>query len=820
MMFTTINFWTNIDPFLQALYIETLKANISFDSKSYSITVNVRAIIHCMKSMEVSLQGGPCCERHAGEMKIVPPVLLQKRFEQMKSLLKFMMISNPESCEKDIQVVLATMDMEISPCLFLTLLSLLNEVSEFNAGHIETLAFLKGFYSIFHSARNYPFDIKMHCLIFAIFCLEELENIQKINLKDLILTSFKALYERDAQKDEKESLRCQSEILFSRSVPQSPVKKRERRFSGEINISLLIKSPGEVTKRKRAGSLLIEEKKQEHTRSRKYSLNEKTLSQKIIQKNFDFMEKKQPKQSLSLEFQYVNCQRDSELLYSTLLLWMTSKKPIASLSSNMQSAYPNYLLKENLGIIVNAQALDIILSLVSKSGNGMLLNRFLDDLKLLIEKNVENRTILLQRRKLMKWMLKVESILYQYIGKESNDQNANLLSKAFSLHLGLICEVLKNSTKIVEFIKGFFILTMEKSSENEKYKTVCMKYLLWCTIKTYTNMISQAGPVNSQQVIWQNAVFLVEPAFNFIIESICNIQTLEKKHSPMASSFNKTDIEIIDSLLGLISVFWREIDTLLNINEENPFTPEGYKMLFKKIFRDKIFAEHLKLFDLLDADPTWGNYFKKMLFVPGLKPVKKERGFLFCIVLLICIGLKSVTSESEVNSLLKNAEACTKYMLGLLELSYYFGNKKTIKNASENIQLLIACLLKEQMNQSYFNKAIQNTLALIFKIIFIMINSKQHAVIDMYKKYFLVGYGKLFVPIDKVADFISSPLKDLIEQLRPKYIELINYGFNKILDKLSDDSIKQINIDIHKSSHVIEKANPLKKRNTFRYPFN
>ena len=815
MMFTTINFWINIDPFVQALYMETLKANISFDTKSYSRTVNARAIIHCMRSMEVSLQDNPCCERHAREMKTQPPVLLQKRLEQMKSILKFMIISNPENFEKDISVVLATLSMEITPCLFLTLLSLINEISEFNAGHIETLVYLKGFYTIFHSARNYPFDIKANCLIYAIFCLEELENIQKVSLKDSIMTSIKAIYEREDRKEEKEIIRSRSENFFSKSVPQSPVKRAKRRFSGEFEIPLSI-APGNVTTRKRAGSLLMEDKKQPTSRSRIYSLNEKTLSQKLPLKSIELLKKKELKIPLSMEFQYVNCLQDSEFLYSALLLWMVSPKPTSALSSNMQAVFPNILLEEKCTIF-NPQVLDLILSLVFTSGNGLLLNRFLDDLRLLTEKSLENRTILLQRRKLMNWLIKIESILYQFIGKESNDQNANLLSKAFSFHLSLICEALKNSTKIHEFIKYFFILSAEKSAENYKYKTVCMKYLLWSTIKTYTNMISQAGPINSQQVIWQNAVFLVEPAFNFIIESRCDIKVVEKKQSPLASSFNKTDIELIDSLLGLVAVFWREINTLLIVNEDKPFTKQSYQMLFNKIFRDKVFAEHLKLFDLLEADPTWGNYFKKMLFVPGLKQVKKERGFLYCIVLLICLGLKSATWEDEAISLIKNTESCIKYMLGLVELSYYFGNKKTLKNAAENIQFLISYLLKEQMNPSNFQAIIQNSLALVFKILFIMIDSKQTGVIEMYKKCFLVGYGKLFVPLDKVNNFLQYSFNELKEQLQPKYIELINYGFDKMLDRLSDDSIKQINADIIKLAHDAEKSSHTKKRNTYKY---
>ena len=183
IIMTTINFWVNIEVPLLSLFWMTIKGNLSCDVKEYIKIVNTQKILQFVGTLDKSIKEHSCCKKHGAFVKSTS----EDRYKSMKSLLKFVVISDPKNQAENLSRILCIMSQKPSPCLFLFLLEVMKDLIDTSTSYIKTLFNIGGIFEIFTLARDYPVDIKIECLTFASIVIKQIPALDWWNFRNELL---------------------------------------------------------------------------------------------------------------------------------------------------------------------------------------------------------------------------------------------------------------------------------------------------------------------------------------------------------------------------------------------------------------------------------------------------------------------------------------------------------------------------------------------------------------------------------------------------------------------------------------------------------
>lgn len=442
MISTTINFWMNIESASLFLFWETVKANVACDTVEYADIINISILLRFMKSMDASLKGLPCCNRHS-DSKGYTKYSLGVRYDSMRSLLKFIIINNSSAAADNISRIARVILEKPCGCLLVTLIILLRDLAECNVGYTLELQKLGVINDLVKVARGYSADVKVECIFFASVVMDQLYKGKTPEMKSF---KFALLYMLETSSEVRGKFEAKISLFKaglqrSRSVQCSVCdKKLVSPLDDNRSRSKSVSDKGEVI-------LSSEFAKRQRTpltaRSRKSNLNTymvtetPELQKESETRSFLFAESplacrtptRTPKRKTKLPHSCLQTiQQDLQLICFSLFLWLVGERPNKSSLS-----YQNPVIKK-------PQALSVLITLIKKEDNDHATKICLQYLSSLAQSKV-NAQHLLRSGKLMNWLISLEVHWY---GRPRSFGHSEELKTAFDLHSVLLCEGMRS----------------------------------------------------------------------------------------------------------------------------------------------------------------------------------------------------------------------------------------------------------------------------------------------------------------------------------------------------------------------------------------
>eukprot|EP01022_Parablepharisma_sp_SALTPOND_P013088 TRINITY_DN1724_c0_g1_i1.p1 TRINITY_DN1724_c0_g1~~TRINITY_DN1724_c0_g1_i1.p1 ORF type:complete len:1516 (+),score=126.56 TRINITY_DN1724_c0_g1_i1:4536-9083(+) len=831
MLMDTINFWLNIKIPLLPLFWETLKANFACAPKEYSSIINIPIILQFMESMDLSLQKAACCDKHS-EDGITMHYSLGVRYENMRSLLKFLIINDSTKSVRNLPRIVHTLEQKPCPCLFLSLITLLKDICEGNSGYTIILCKMDGVNTILKTAQSYPVDVKVACISFAAIALEQLTGNPVFEVKGFKLALVHMLGDpsvlTQSIKLPTEEAKLPKEVLPARRatsftfIPSNWFASPSgiRKFSAYVEKPNLVQEKPKKFPMKRANSFsegnqeieiesvknretmqLLSEREGQSTIMRSRFITEDAIHEageeeeeeyksivrqssvigntnanllfpediKDLPPSNPFLISPPPKLYESSPILLDSVHPDLELLYSAILLWLVGGRPEQALSLKRNSPI---LVPSQKPSISDPQVLPIFLSLVKRADSEDLLRRCLTDLITLAEANDINSQQMLSSTKLSKWLVLLESHWY---GRLSNYHHENrngleLLCAAFRLHSTILCEGLQSPGGIESIVKAFTLWS----------------YAIQPGTEAKARRNASVGSIRDATTV-ENSWACLKYLWLQILQTVLPI---------LAGNKNSGQIPIlIETTLNLlIGQNFKKGQGVKIAQPANPFSAgtamedplapfrvsdqmliEAALEITNTFCKDNSVLLVASMFAKVCKEQALDNHIQ-LLEAKREKTAQligKECGHTNFAALLLNIGIRNADPE-DIGKWLIKAEKLARYLGLISEYAYAKGNTRVARNECKNLLLVIATLAKEyclghKTKTEAYIKAIEKTLASILLYILQASESMNAQMKEFVRKTLNINRSKNKAILDTMHKFFNTNAEEYAALLGVEY---------------------------------------------------
>lgn len=808
MLMRTMNFWVNTEPAVLQLFWEPIKTNLISDENNFALC-NVRVMVEVMEAMSSSLQGSPCCSKHADE-----PVdrSLGARYESMIHFVKFLIRNEPGAIVQNVNKIVSALDNRPCPCLFLSLLTVLKETAEKDVECMAVLCKPEALTTIFKAARGYLVEVKVACISLAAVCLNQREMKADIEeYKSSLIALINGSLRRDSIKFGR-VFDIPNKDQFKR--PNSLASSMSYKFSELVAAGKLTERPGQnamaeepeqkvVRKRTSSFSLIGGEQiVQKGRESVVFMEAEESLPASRIRSatedQFNFVEEAKGRYDLESNKQFAS-KRSGEntpevahnpfsstdllktgadepvysnisTLYTSLLLWLVGSKPDQSLS--LKSNKPFTL--EDKPVMKNIEAFPVVLALLKASNNEMLTRRCLDDFITLAKSNTSNRLCMMGSEEFSEWLIRAETQWYQAAAGKL--LGADKLGKAFELHVAVLTEAL-NSQNGAKQLAGYFVFwvcgvypasavgkgSVRRSRESEESLWGCLKYV-WMEVVR-------------RSVSLQQIALFVEMTVNLvIIRYLVKAKGVRISDSNTGAAYRVTGQELIGGALDSLLRFCSLDNEFLSSFEFEAMCKENKLETSMQLLSTKSYK--------------------------GVQLISKEQGYTNFAIILLSIGITN-TDPNNAAEWLARAKKLAQHIGLLIEYASVKGYTRVVKNESKNLLLLLGILLYHYSVNKKQVKEYSKTLCDI--LLFIFLAAEQ---LNGQMKEFI---RKVLRADESVAQEIFADVKKCVNAkdnlFNAKQLFALKATFLKEYERVSYASLEILKADFKKVREAI-----LKKR--------
>ncbi len=509
---------------------------------------------------------------------------------------------------------------------------------------------------------------------------------------------------------------------------------------------------------------------------------------------------------------------DFEVIYVAIVQWLLGGKPEQVLSWKRERLAAS-LNAEVKPVVASPQVMPVLIGFVKKADSEELVRRYLVDLSVLAECNAGNRQHMLRSNALSKWLILLEGLWYGRLMNSENPATSpflELLCMTFRLHSTVLCEGLQFSEGVFPMTSAFWLwshaIQPDRESKSRRRGAsmgsirdaaivenswACLKYLWMQILRIVMPLLgSHLSPTIGEQV-----TMLTDTTLNLIVtQNYRKSQGVRISHAPNPfnkraggdsaanplGQFNVSDMKILESLLDILGVFWRD-------NGNTLATPASFSRFCKEHALDDV----IKLLEMPKKDR-------------GVQMLSKESGFTSFVALIFNIAIRSVVEIDDLIRWLSRAERFCKYLVLLGEYANCSGSSRVVRAEGKNLLLVIGTLLKEFCNvqrakHEESRGLIARALGDIFEHVIHVADTQRGYMKEFVKKSLLLGHKKckfLMENIDKYANTTGEEPAKLLET-EYKLMFSANASIIHALERASDTSFDIINSDFKRATEGI-----------------